>query len=465
MADIVETDATIVGAGISGLAAAHYLASRGIDVQILEKQPRTGGTIETRRRDGFLIDCGPNSALDTTPLLGELFDDLGVTSSREYARDAARNRYIVRDSRLHALPMGPPAFLKSPLFSSSAKLRLLREPFIPPSDPDKDVSLAEFVERRLGREMLDYAINPFVSGVYAGVPESLSVRASFPRLWELEQRYGSLIKGAVKGKRERSREEKKGERSKQTARLFSFTAGMQTVVDALARARGESIHVGADTTAVRRTDDGFEVDATVGGRDRTFKSRALILAIPAHSYAAMPFEFDLPVAERLAGIDYPPVSMVFFGYESSPTDVPLDGFGFLVPAKEERGILGTIWNSTLFSNRAPEGGASLTTFVGGSRQPQQALLPEGKLTDVVQADLRDLLLVRREPDVVYIRRWERAIPQYKVGHLDIIRDVEELEAITPGLYLTGNFRGGISISDCVKQAHSLGSRVASWLGR
>lgn len=463
MSDIVDTEVTIVGAGISGLATAHYLTSRGIHVQILEKNDRTGGTIETRRRDGFLIDCGPNSALDTTPLLSSLFGDLDIAGSREFARPEAKNRYIVRRGRLCALPMNPPALVRTPLFSRSTKWRLLKEPFIPPSDPDAEETVAEFVKRRLGTEMLDYAINPFVSGVFAGAPEELSVRAGFPKLFEIEQRYGSLIKGAIKGRRERNKRAKAGEITKQSARLFSFTNGMQTLVDSLADEQGEAVHKKCHVDAIRKTPAGFEVDAGVAGVDRTFLSSALVLAVPAYAYAELNIEFAFPVLERLTAIPYPPVSMVFFGYRSTPTDVPLDGFGFLVPAKERRNVLGTIWSSTLFSGRAPEGGAGLTTFVGGTRQPANALLPDEELVDVVKRDLADLLHIRSLPDVTVIRRWQRAIPQYNVGHLEIVRGIEDLEKSVQGLFLTGNFRGGISVGDCVKQSHSLATRVSTFV--
>jgi oxygen-dependent protoporphyrinogen oxidase len=459
MANIVETDVTIVGAGLSGLATAHFLATKGLDVQVLEKSARTGGTIETHRQDGFLIDCGPNSALDTTPLLGEMFVALGIDRNTQYAADEAKNRYIVRDGELRALPMSPPAFLKSRLFSRSAKWRLLREPFIAPSDPAVDETLADFVERRLGREMLDYAINPFVSGVYAGRPESLSVRAAFPRLHELEQRYGSLIKGAIRGRKERKRRETSGETSKQSARLFSFAGGMQTLVDALSDARAGALHTGVLIAAVRKRDDYYEVDAFIDGGDRTIRSRALVFAIPAYALAGLPVEFDFTVRDPLASIPYPPVAMVFLGYRDVPTDVALDGFGFLVPEKEDRTILGTIWSSTLFAGRAPAGGTAFTTFVGGSRQPEQALLPEEELVAAVGAELRALLDVDNAPDVAYVRRWERAIPQYNVGHLDMVGALEEYERQTPGLYISGNFRGGVSVSDCVKQAHALSERV------
>jgi oxygen-dependent protoporphyrinogen oxidase len=460
MANIVETDVVIIGAGLSGLATAHYLAAAGLDVQVLEKENRTGGTIETRRQDGFLIDCGPNSALDTTPLLGKMFGALGIAESKQLAADAAKNRYIVRDGRLVALPMSPPAFLKTRLFSRSAKWRLMREPFIPPSDPDLDESLAAFVERRLGREMLDYAINPFVSGVYAGRPETLSVRAAFPRLHEMEQQFGSLIKGAIKGRKERKQKEKSGETSKQSARLFTFTQGMQTMVDALHDARDGAVHTGVNVSAVRKREHGYEVDAAANDGDRTYRSRVLVFAIPAYALADFPAEFEFTVRDALSSIPYPPVSMVFLGYRDAPTTVPLDGFGFLVPEKEGRNILGTIWSSTLFPGRAPEGGTAFTTFVGGSRQPERALLPVGELIGSVRADLKGLLGVDRDPDITYVRLWERAIPQYNVGHVDIIKTLESFEARSPGLYITGNFRGGVSVSDCVKQAHALGAKVS-----
>jgi oxygen-dependent protoporphyrinogen oxidase len=359
--------------------------------------------------------------------------------------------------------MSPPAFLKTPLFSTSAKLRLLREPFIKRADADVDESLAAFVERRLGPEILDYAINPFVSGVYAGSPDSLSVRAAFPRLYELERRYGSLIKGAIRGRRERRRRERRGETSRQTARLFSFAGGMQTIVDALSEARHGSVHTGASIREVRRTVGGYEVDVETPDGDGTIRSRALVFAIPAYSFRDISVGFDFPVGAALARIPYPPVSMVFFGYRDVPTDRPLDGFGFLVPAKEHFNILGTIWSSTLFSGRAPEGGVALTTFVGGSRQPERALLPDRELIGAVQADLNKLLGVRRDPDMAMVRLWERAIPQYNVGHLDIIAQIDSFESKMPGFYVIGNFRGGVSIGDCVKQAHAVAARVAGAL--
>jgi oxygen-dependent protoporphyrinogen oxidase len=451
-----RTDVLIIGAGITGLAAARFLEEKGIGSVILEKDTRPGGTIRSERVDGFLVERGPNSALDTSPALHELFDLAGVEASLEYANREANNRYIVRGGKLNNLPMSPVAFLKTPLFSASSKLRLLKEPFIPPTDPAGDTTLADFVRRRLGDEFLDYAINPFVAGVYAGDPEELSVRSGFPKLWELEQKHGSLIKGAIMGARERR---KRKTVSKQSARLFSFRNGMQEMVDALSRGRGESMVTGAAIEKIEKTPDGFAVTARSNGGAVRYESRALFLAIPAHAYGGLDFSFDFPLRPSFARIVYPPVAVVFFGYRTNPARIPLDGFGFLIPKKENRAILGTIWSSTVFAGRSPDGGAALTTFAGGSRQPEKALAPDGELIDSVRSELGDLMGIDARPDTVIVTRWEKAIPQYRVGHSRIVEAMKRFESECPGIYVGGNFRGGISVSDCIQSAKALSERI------
>lgn len=452
------TDIIIIGAGISGLATAHFLSRQGMRVTILEKQARTGGSIRSERKDGFLIDYGPNSALDTTPFIHELFTDLGIEEEMEYANEKSNNRYILRDGRLNALPMSPIAFLRTPHFSARAKLRLLKEPFICSADPEADESLAEFVQRRLGPEFLDYAIDPFVAGVYAGKPDHLSVKSGFPKLYALEQNYGSLIKGAIMGARERR---KRKEVSKQSAKLFSFPDGMQTVIDALHRKFKNSLYLKSELQYIRREGGLYQVTVNQYGKRIEFQARNLLLTVPSHQYSGLPAELFSPLLPVLEQIYYPPVSMVFFGYRDNPANRPLDGFGFLIPSKENRQILGTIWSSTIFSRRAPAGGTALTTFVGGSRQPEKAQLPEAEQVELVKSDLADLLGIKRQPDLVEIKAWSKAIPQYKVGHEQIISKIEQFEDENPGLYLSGNFRGGISVADCIKQAKAMTERIES----
>ena len=453
-----KTDVVILGAGISGLATAHFLAQKGYKVVILEKSPRSGGAICSERRDGFLIEYGPNSTLDTTPLLREMFADLDIADSLEYANDRAKNRYIVKNGELKALPMSPPAFLKTDLFSLSAKLRLLKEPFIEPAPATADESLGSFVERRLGREFLDYAINPFVAGVYAGKPELLSVKSGFPKLYALEQEYGSLIKGTIKGARKRK---KSPETAKAKARLLSFSGGLQTMTDALTAKYAGQVFFETNIRKIKNTASGFEIEFSAGEIAAEISSAVLLSTIPAFAMGDLPYDFDQQILHAISNIYYPPVSMVYFGFKQAPPSIPLGGFGFLVPEKEHRNILGTIWSSTIFKNRAPDGGIALTTFVGGSRQPQNARLPESELIDLVQHDLKELMGIQANPDLVVVKQWEKAIPQYQIGHQQIVDAIHDFEKNTPGFYISGNFHGGISVGDCVKNAMEITERIST----
>ncbi len=456
----VRTEVAIIGAGISGLTAGHFLKQQGRDICILEKSGRIGGAIRSERRDGFLVEFGPNSILDTTPLLHDMFSRLNINNDLEYANDTSKNRYIVRHGRLNPLPASPLAFLRSRLFSTSAKLRLLKEPFIAPADPDVDESLAGFVQRRLGREFLDYAINPFVAGVYAGKPEALSVCSALTKLHQMEQEYGSLIKGAILGARKRR---KSTETSKSKARLFSFRDGLQTLVDALGRDLDGNIFTRREIRAIRRRKATFEIEGDTDGRAFQLTTDALLITVPAHVYPDLPLDFQTSLVAPLQQIYYPPVTMVYFGFKSRPSGVPLDGFGFLVPEKENRQILGTVWSSTIFSNRAPDQGVALTTFVGGSRQPENALLPEGQLIELVRRDIEDLMGIRTSPDLTAVKSWKKAIPQYHVGHREIITQIEQFEQAQPGVFISGNFRGGISVADCVKQSHLTSGHIHTYL--
>ncbi|HUI11006.1 MAG TPA: protoporphyrinogen oxidase [Bacteroidota bacterium] len=451
-------DVTVVGGGISGLALAWHLRRAGLSVRVLEREDAPGGTIGSMQDGGWLIENGPNSALETTPLFGELFDGLGITGERLYADSSSDRRYILRGGKLHPLPMSPAAFIASGLWTARGKLRLLREPLVGRAAGEE--SVAEFVERRLGREFLDYAINPFVAGVYAGDPAVLSVRAAFPKLYALEEKYGGLIRGMIRGAGERRR---RAEKAKDRARMFTFRSGMQALPRALGRTLGESLALGAAADALEISGGGFTVRYRQHGERRAVASRAAVLALPAYAARELVRPFAADAADVLGRIAYPPVAEVFLGYPLGSIGRPLDGFGFLVPARERRSILGTIWSSALFAGRAPAGHAALTTFVGGSRQPALALLDDEALTAAVRRDLREIMDVRGEPVYRSIRRWERAIPQYAVGHLDLMDVLSRCEERLGGLYFSGNYRGGIALGDCLIAADALARRVAAGL--
>jgi len=453
-----QKDVVVIGGGISGLAIAYRLHRRGGDVRLLEARPEAGGSIRTRRVDDFLVDCGPNSTLETSRAIHDFVDEIGLGDSRIYANERARKRYILRRARLQELPMTPRQFMTSGLFSARAKARLCLEPFIKPAPPEREESVAQFVERRLGREFLDYAINPFIAGVYAGDPARLSVRSAVAKVYALEGKYGSLIKGAIKGARARKQS---GETEKTKANLFSFDQGMAELPAAIGRKLGSAVSTGCAVESVSQLpgEAGLRVCYTKDGQSRTVDATAVVLAVPA--FVAWQLLDDLAPAltSVLGEIEYPPVAMVFLGFRKPVKCRALDGFGFLVPEVERRKILGTIWSSTLFAGRAPAQGAALTTFVGGARQPKLAILEDDELADVVRGELQEIMGLESEPDLVHVQHWQHAIPQYTLGHARRIEAIERVENEHPGLYISGNFRGGISVGDCIVNSETTAARI------
>lgn len=452
----------VIGAGITGLTVAQHLKRNGIDVAVLEKQDHTGGTMTTLRKDGWIVERGPNSGLETTPLLKELFTELAITDKLIYANDCADKRYILRNGDLHPVPMSPVSFLTSRLWSVWGKLRIFKEPWV--GKADKEETISEFVTRRLGRELLDYAINPFVAGVFAGDPSRLSVQSAFPKLYALEEKYGGLIKGTILGARERK---KRAEKAKDRSRQFSFSGGMQTLPEAITAYLGEQVLCGVNINSIRKHNDSdgrrFKLEFSSNGESGVFETDVIVFAVPSWIAGEMIREFDKTLADELVSIYYPPVTEVFLGYRKEQIRRTLDGFGFLIPEKEKRKILGTIWSSTIFTDRAPEGHEGLTTFVGGSRQPGMASLPDNELIDTVNNELTDIMHIRGEPAMSFINRWERAIPQYQLGHGKIIKHIEAFENSNTGIILGGNYRGGISVSDCIISSKRIYEQVQTLL--
>jgi len=460
--DSIDADVIVVGGGVSGLAAAFGLKQRGATVEVLDAGVRAGGVIATRHRDGVLFETGPNSALDTTPLINDLLDTLRIRDERAEASAVAATRFIVRGGKLVALPTSPPAFFTTPAFSLGAKLRLFREPFIAPAPGDAEESIAAFVRRRLGTEFLDYAIDPFVSGVYAGDPERISVRAAFPRLHALEQKYGSLIRGQIGGARERKQ---RGEKAKNAAGSFSFRRGMQTLTDALARGV-DRVETGVRVERIERaTDATWTVAGIRGGEPVVRRTRIVLLAAPAYESAKLVRELAPATAEGLAAIDYAAVASAATAYRRADVAHPLAGFGFLVPKREGRRILGSLFSSSMFEGRAPPGIVLFTTFIGGMRNPELPGKTDGELGALVREELAALVGARGEPLWTEITRWTHAIPQYNLGHLARLRPVEAAERTLPGLFFCANYRGGVSVGDCIKSAHAMADEVAGFLAR
>ncbi len=445
-------DLIVVGAGLSGLVAAHRAQRAGLQVLVIEAGLRAGGVIGSVHRDGFLFERGPNSAMDTSPLIGELIDELGLRSELRWASEASNKRYVVRDGRLIPLPMSPGAFFSTRLFSANAKLGLLAEVFKGASDPALEESIAQFVRRRLGREFLDYAIDPFVSGIYAGDPEQISVKAAFPKLHALEQRWGSLIRGQILGARERKRAK---ETAKNTAKSFSFLGGMQVLTDALASSVG-GVVLRTRATALERNREGIiTVHAEQLGRPVNWRARQVLLATAAQAVADLVRPHVADAAAALDTIDYAPVASVASAYCKADLQHPLDGFGCLLPGLEKRHVLGVLFNSSMFEGRAPAGHALLTTFVGGRRQPELPGMAEEQIAALAHTEHGPLLGTQAQPLWQVVTRWPRAIPQYTLGHLGRVAQARGVEQALPGVRLCASWLGGVAVGDCVRNGHQV----------
>jgi len=451
----------IVGGGITGLTAAFRLRQKGIAVTLYEASGRPGGVIQTIRHNGYLAEFGPNTLLETSPKITALIRDLGLDKQRLYSDGRAEKRFIVRRKRPVQLPGSPVGFFTTPLFSLRAKLALLREPFIPPAPPDREENLAEFVLRRMGREFLDYAINPFVAGVYAGDPARLSVKHAFPKLHALEQKYGSLIKGQFLGARERKR---RPEVSKQNAPKLSFPEGLETLTETLRARLGAAMRLNSAVTRLQRTAAGWLVVARTDGQELASEHRAVLLAAPAHKLAELAIHDNCPISLALLGqVRYPPVASVVLGFRREEVAHPCNGFGLLIPQVEGFKILGTIFSSALFPHRAPAGHVTLTSYVGGTRAPELALLRGDQLVDLTVSDLQVLLGVRGKPTFTHHVVFPKAIPQYEVGYGRFKGFMTEVESKAAGLFFAGHYRDGVSLGDSICSGHDVAGRIERFL--
>lgn len=449
------TSAAIIGGGITGLTAGFYL-HRGMPVTLYEATDRVGGAIQSIRSAGYLAEFGPNTILETSPKITELVRDAGLESRRMDPAPSASARYVVRYKRPISMPSSPLGMLTTDLFSFKAKLAVLKEPFVAPRKDGVEESVAEFVTRRLGREFLDHAIDALVAGVYAGDPWKLSVSQAFPKLSQLEAKYGSLIKGQILGARERK---VRGEVAKDRAAKFSFDDGLQVLPETLCNLLGSAVRLNTEVTMLEQTQTGWRVHTSGGSQEHS----AVIFAGTSFSLAKMKVISTTPLPfQEFASVRYPPVASVVLGFRREDVVHPTEGFGMLIPKVEGFKILGTIFSSSLFPNRAPAGHLALTSYVGGERFPELAGLASQKLIDITCEDLRVLLGVRGKPTFQHCVYYPRAIPQYNLGYGRYRDMLTQMENAAPGLFFAGHYRDGISLGDSIVSGRNIADRVAAW---
>lgn len=440
-----SAQAIVVGAGISGLVCGYALHQAGVDVQVLEGSSRAGGMICSERRDEFLLELGPQS-FSATVALRSLCANLQIADQLVEAPPRAP-RYVLIDRVLKPVPLSPPALLASSLLSPSTKWKLVRDAFGASSAPQDDESIAAFVRRKFGDQLLDRLVGPFVSGIYAGDPERLSLRAAFPQLYEAEKSAGSVIRGMM-----RTAKSRKGPRERPS--LLSFRDGNETLAHALAAKLGSKLRLGTEALgiAIRREHTGFQVRTRQAGREESITSERLILAIPADVAGPLLRDVNPAFEPVLGGIEYAPVAVVSLGYRREDVGHSLEGFGFLAPRSSGLRVLGSVWNSSLFPQRAPAGRVLLTSFVGGATDPQAIDLSAADLAQLVHRELAPLLQIRAPALFSSVHIYRRALPQYNIGHTDRLLALEKLRVHQPGLFLVGNYLRGPAIGNCVDQA-------------
>jgi len=444
----------IVGAGISGLTCAYALKKSGRTVLVLEASARPGGYIESVEENGFLFELGPQSFSAGEPLF-KLCQELGILNQLVEAPRGAP-RYIVIDGKLVPVPLSPGAFLASSLLSWRTKFSILADIFRTSVPADTDESVATFVRTRFTPQLLDRLVAPFVSGIYAGDPEKLSLQAAFPKIHEAEKASGSIIRGSIRLAKNKTV-------TQQTRRpgLYSFQKGNATLTQSLADFLETAIRYNAKVEQeIRREGDCFVLKIESNRGSEEVRGKKLVLATPTGVNADLLRLITPAATVPSSDIEYAPVTVVSHGYREDQVGTPLRGFGFLIPRCEKMQTLGTVWNSSLFAGRAPAGHVLMTSFIGGACKSNGGeRLSEAESAEFVQREVGDLLRITGSPVIERVTNYRTAIPQYNIGHIERLQTIRDAAATVPGLWLTGNYWKGPAIEACVEHALAVAEEI------
>lgn len=459
----LHTQVAVVGGGIAGLALGFHLRRFGLETHVFEARERAGGNIRSESRDGYLCEWGPNGWLDNEPATVRLVDALGLNAQVVKAGSAADRRWIVRDGRLRQLPTRPPQLLTSDVLSLRGKLRLLLEWAQPARRETTDESAFDFAARRIGREAAEVLVDAMVTGIYAGNARELSLTSAFPRMRDMEQKYGGLFK-AMRAMRRERRRQGDGKRAQGSpmgpgGTLTSFAHGLETVVHTLAQGLGDRLHLSTGVENLAPPSGGrprWTLSLTNGNE---VEAEQVVLANPAWKAAPILRSLDASLADAVGRIPSAPVAVVCLGFRGDDVRHLEPGFGFLVPGREKLPILGTLFDTWVFPNRSQNGRVLMRTMIGGSRDPEALEETDAQLTERALSTLRRLLGVHADPEMVFVVRHLRGIPQYPVGHPATLERIDAAVARHQGLFLTGNSYRGIAMNSCIKEAEALADRL------
>jgi oxygen-dependent protoporphyrinogen oxidase len=462
-----------VGGGIAGLTAAYFAMEKAkkvgesISLKLLDEKDRLGGCILTEKVEGFTIEGGPDCFLSEKPWAFALCEKLGL-GDRILNTNENRRVFILSDGKLHELPEGfmlmvPTSFLpfiKSSLISWPGKIRMAMDLFIPKKESDEEESLAEFVRRRLGEEALEKIAEPLVAGIHAGTPETMGLKSTFPRFLQIEEEYGSLIRGMLARRKVALQWQKKA--GPKRTMFLTLKDGLGEWIECLKEKIGEErIGLKKKVVRLRRTEKGdYHIRLSDGA---SLETDSVILATPSFTTAKIVEEVDAKLSEILLTIPYVSSATVSLAYRRSQVHHPLDAFGFIIPRTEKRKIMASTWTSVKFNYRAPEDYVLLRVFVGGANNEELVSLDDEKMLRMIQEELKDIIEVEGDPILKRIYRWEKSMPQYLVSHLEKVARMEERTNLQPGLFLTGCAYKGIGISDSVHDAEIIAEKAVEYL--
>ncbi len=462
----------IVGGGISGLATAYYVRrfadERGDDlsVVVLEKEAEPGGKMKTFHEEGFTVEWGPNGFLTNKPETLDLCGSLGIDDLLLASSDSSRKRYVFVDERLKKLPESPGEFFASDILSLKGRFRVAMEPFVPAKRDGAEESLFAFAKRRLGAEAAELLIEPMAAGVYAGDPEKMSLRSCFPLVYALEKEYGGLVKGMVGKMRERRRMgvTAAGGPAGPGGVLMSFTGGVQSLIGEIVGRGAFSLRRDCNVVKVRRGEGRtFVVEYICRGQDFEEAGDAVVVAAPAYTASPLVSDVDGELSDLIGDISYAPIAAVALGFEKREYGRVLDAFGFLVPRREGRRVLGILFDSSIFPNRAPEGHALIRGMIGGARSPELAFRPDEELLGMMKQEVEDILGIKDGHVFSRVYRHEMGIPQYPVSHPARMGRIRDRLREVGGLFLNNNAYEGIGLNDCVRNSRDTADQVLSYL--